>query len=819
MEATTGGDGLRLVREMEPDLVLLDAVLPDIDSLEVCRQIKADAERGSSFVVLLSAFRIAPDDQAGGLEAGADGYIARPISSRELLARVQAMLRLKRAEDHQLGERVKELNCLYSIRQLVQRPGISLEEILQGTVDLIPVSWQYPEVTCARIILDDQEFRSDRFQVTPWCQAGDISVGGIPAGRVEVFYLEERPTIDEGPFLKEERDLINAIALQLGRIVDRVQAEKALRESEERYRVLSELSSDLTYAFRVEPDGSLVREWLVGAYESITGFSPEELDARGGWARVIHLDDQPASQQHVQTLLSGQPHEYELRIINRSGQMRWLRDSGWPELDAETGRVVRIYGAARDITERRRAEEALRQNEKRYRQLLEALQEGIWVIDQDARATFVNPRMAEMLGYTVEEMQGLHLFDFMDVRGVEITKRNLERRQQGIKEQHDFEFLRKDGSRMYASLETSPIFDDDGNYAGGIAGIQDITERVKAEQKLRASEEKYRDLVEKVSDVIYTIDTGGMVTYISPAIEAFIGYHPSEVVGRPYDQFVAREDLGRIRDRFRQLASGVSLGPSEHRLMTKSGKMRWVQASSQPILEGDQVAGVRGVLTDITDRVQAQQQLEEMAAVAERERLARELHDAVTQALFSTCLIADTLSRVWEQDREEGRRGLEELNRLTHGALAEMRTLLLELRPAALEEQRLDILLPQLTDGMMARTRISFTTTVAGDCSLPTEIQIALYRIAQESLNNITKHSQASQATVSLNCQPDRVSMHISDNGRGFNPEDIQPHQLGISIMRERAQAIGATLSIKSQPGQGTELLVTWPDDSSTNDE
>jgi signal transduction histidine kinase len=145
--------------------------------------------------------------------------------------------------------------------------------------------------------------------------------------------------------------------------------------------------------------------------------------------------------------------------------------------------------------------------------------------------------------------------------------------------------------------------------------------------------------------------------------------------------------------------------------------------------------------------------------------------------------------------------------------------LLLELRPAALEEQKLGVLLRQLTDGMMARTRISFTTTVVGDCSFPSEVQIALYRIAQEALNNVTKHSQASQATVSLDCQPNRTTMHISDNGQGFNPEDTQPHQLGLSIMRERAQAIGATLSIKSQPDQGAELVVTWPAASSPDDE
>jgi len=687
LEATTGADGLRLAREEEPDLVLLDVMLPDMNGLDVCRQIKAGAHQGGSFVVVLSAFQTRPDDHADGLEAGADGYITRPIANRELLARIQAMLRLKRAEDalrertHQLGERVKELNCLYGISKLVETPGISLDEVLQGTVELIPPAWQYPEITCAQIILEDQEFKTDNFQENPWRQAHEIRVRGTTAGGVEVFYLEERPTIDEGPFLKEERSLVNAIAARLGRIVERT-----------------------------------------------------------------------------------------------------------------------------------RAEEALRKNEKRFRELLEALQEGIWVIDQDAYTTFVNPRMAEMLGYSVEEMQGKHLFAFMDERGVEISKRNLERREQGITEQHDFEFLRKDGSRMYALLETSPIYDDDGNYTGGIAGIQDITERVKAEEALRASEEKYRDLVEKVSDVIYTLDAEGVITYVSPSVESLIGYGPSEVAGRPFGGFITPEDLGRLSDSFRQLVSGKSLGPNEYRVVTKSGEVRWMRTSSQPIMDGDRVIGVRGVLTDITDRKVAQEELEETAAGAERERLARELHDAVTQALFSASLIADTLPRVWERDPVEARRGLEEIYRLTHGALAEMRNLLFELRPDALSEQNLGVLLRQLTVGMMARTRTSFTTKVEGDHSLPSEVRVAIYRIAQETLNNITKHARASEATVSLHNEPDRVTLHICDNGRGFDPEDVQPERLGLRIMRERAQAVGATFSIKSQPAQGTEVTVVWSD-------
>ena len=154
---------------------------------------------------------------------------------------------------------------------------------------------------------------------------------------------------------------------------------------------------------------------------------------------------------------------------------------------------------------------------------------------------------------------------------------------------------------------------------------------------------------------------------------------------------------------------------------------------------------------------------------------------------------------------------MEELRWLTQGALAEMRAMLLELRPAALIEHQLGGLLRQLTDAMMSRTRIPVITTVVGDRPLPPDVQIALYRIAQEALNNITRHARAGQAKLSLHFEPDQVRLRISDDGRGFDPEAAQASQMGLRIMQERAQTIGATLRVESQPGQGTQIAVDWP--------
>jgi signal transduction histidine kinase len=204
------------------------------------------------------------------------------------------------------------------------------------------------------------------------------------------------------------------------------------------------------------------------------------------------------------------------------------------------------------------------------------------------------------------------------------------------------------------------------------------------------------------------------------------------------------------------------------------------------------------------------ERVQDAAALEERDRLAQDLHDSVTQAIYSASLIAETVPVIWAEDPEEGQRGLEQLQRYTQGALAEMRTLLLELRPLTLADQDLPTLLRQLESAMMGRMETVVTTTVVGDCAVPTDVKIALYRITQEALNNVVKHARARQATVTLRDDGLQITLSISDDGCGFDPEAEPPHQLGLDIMRDRAQSISAMLTITSRPDEGTEVLVVW---------
>ncbi|MBI5965809.1 MAG: GAF domain-containing sensor histidine kinase [Chloroflexi bacterium] len=229
------------------------------------------------------------------------------------------------------------------------------------------------------------------------------------------------------------------------------------------------------------------------------------------------------------------------------------------------------------------------------------------------------------------------------------------------------------------------------------------------------------------------------------------------------------------------------------------------------------------------ENARLREQAQEEAVTTERNRIARELHDSVTQTIFSANLIAEVLPTIWTLNADEAKRGLDDLHKLTRGALAEMRTLLLELRPIGLAEARLEELIKQLTQGVSGRIRADIQVHIEGEAVLPTDVKLAFYRIAQEALNNISKHSGADKVEIELISIPalltkkrrqaglvqqqfsQSIFMLIRDNGSGFDPKSVLGEHLGLGIMQERASNTQFNLSIRSEPGQGTEISLHWP--------
>ena len=226
--------------------------------------------------------------------------------------------------------------------------------------------------------------------------------------------------------------------------------------------------------------------------------------------------------------------------------------------------------------------------------------------------------------------------------------------------------------------------------------------------------------------------------------------------------------------------------------------------------ERGEVEGVAVFAADITRQKQMQEREMEAFAIEERSRLSRDLHDAVTQTIYSASLIAEALPKVWDRNPEDGKRNLTKLRALVRGALAEMRAMLFELRPAALEAADIQILLEQLGDALHGRTRIPVQVECDDIPDMPAAVKVVFYRIAQEAVNNIIKHAHATQTLIELRAQSGQVILRVWDNGRGFDPMETQNGGLGLEIMQERAERINADFDVQSQPNQGTQVNLQW---------
>jgi signal transduction histidine kinase len=201
-----------------------------------------------------------------------------------------------------------------------------------------------------------------------------------------------------------------------------------------------------------------------------------------------------------------------------------------------------------------------------------------------------------------------------------------------------------------------------------------------------------------------------------------------------------------------------------------------------------------------------------LATVEERNRLARELHDSVTQTLFTASVLAEATPHIWDKDQGIARQNMAKLSRLIRGALAEMRSMLIELRMGDLHRQTLEQLLVTLVDGARVRSQAITTLSPMRDVpELPEKVTIAFYRTAREALINATIHSGAAQIQVSLFEEAEQLVLRVQDDGCGFDPQAVPAGHLGLHIMNERAQEIGATLQIDTKPGQGTTIRIAWP--------
>ena len=344
----------------------------------------------------------------------------------------------------------------------------------------------------------------------------------------------------------------------------------------------------------------------------------------------------------------------------------------------------------------------------------------------------------------------------------------------------------------------------------------EVVRRQQAEESLRRSEKKYRELIESLSEVVFSVDRGGVLTYISPVIQRLSGYSQLELMGHPFSDFVYPEDVSRISEDFNRVCCGETIEGNEYRFVTKSGEVRWWHSSGRPVFDADRVIGLHGILTDITERKRAEQGVKALShrlfeiQEAERGNLARELHDEVGQLLNVTKLLLDKSMTADERSRKSL---VSEAQSQIVDLITRVSNLSLDLRPRMLDDfGLLDALVwyfRRYTD--LTQVVVDFEH-LGLDRNLEPQVANSVYRILQEALTNVARHARVKEAKVSIWNNGHNLLLQVEDKGVGFNPVELpEGKSSGIDSMYERIRLLGGSLKVISAPGDGTCLTVEIP--------
>ena len=584
-----------------------------------------DAER-------IIAWHNAPLMDEGGSILGTLSWGEDVTESRQTEDRLEGVAR-------DLRERVKELECLYAISNATQKYDASLEEILQEVVSIIPAAWQYPEVACAQLAVQGQVFRTENFKETAWKQAAEIIADGIGAGTLEVFYLEERPECDEGPFMKEERALTNAIAERASRIIERKRAESSLRESEAKYATLVEQAKEGVVV--VQDDVCRFANRAVG---DISGYSVEELLGMQFIDMVVPEYRADVAQRCKHRLSGGEGlgTDYETTIRCKDGTIKDVEASvGIVEFEGRPAEMALV----RDVTERKRVDQALRESEERYRDLVENANDVIYAVDGVGTITYVSPAVEWYLGYAPPECMGRSFAEFLHPDDRQRASTACHSLLSGGLESNEYRYLAKSGEVRWMRTSSRPKYD--GDRVVGIRGVLvDTTERRRAEESLRESERKYRLLADNVQDVIWTTDMDLNVTYVSPSVTRLVGFSVEEAMAMGVPGLLTPASLGDGMRVFQEQLAIVGIDnedPSrswtlEVELKCKDGSTVWVEEKMTFLWDSEGApVGLLGVTRDLTERRQAD------AALRRSEELFRTVYERspIGLALYDSdgCLV------------------------------------------------------------------------------------------------------------------------------------------------------------------------------------
>jgi PAS domain S-box-containing protein len=652
--------------------------------------------------------------------------------------------------------------------------------------------------------------------------------------------LERTETKEEIKKLKEEleqrvlertRELAAANEELRREIVERRGAKALLQAREQEFQAIVENAPDQIIRY----DREFCRTYVNPAAAKAYGLPAEALIGKpiGSVIRDAGIDVKEENlalfRQRITAVFdTGKSCEYELNWSMPTGD-RYYSVRLFPEVDLN-GSVINVLGIARDITERKRAENELRAQKEILQKIFDHIPLMIVSVGESGRVELANREWERTIGWSLEEIQEQNLDIYTECFPETQNRQKFEDFLTTANgEWADFKVRVRDGRVM---VMTAAFLRLSGGTSLGIG--QDITERKRAEEALRESQQQYESLVQSVDGIVWEVDAEAFrFTFVSKQAERILGYPVEQWLNEPnfWAAHLHPDDhdwaLGFCVDATQRRADHQF----EYRMIAADGRMVWLRDFVTVAVMEDQSVLLRGVMVDITEGKRAEEQLratsEQLRALTaklssareeESTRIAREIHDELGAALSSLRWDLEDIDEVISEatdlsHRATVRQKIEAMMRLTDTTVNTVRRIASELRPIALDELGLIEAIEWQAEQFQGRTGIlcQCDCTVE-NLALHQEVSTAIFRIFQEALTNILRHAQATRVDITLRHEAGEFVLLISDNGKGITEHEKSASQsLGLLGMRERAHLIGGKINITGMAGEGTSITVRVP--------
>lgn len=588
-------------------------------------------------------------------------------------------------------------------------------------------------------------------------------------------------------------------------------AKAQLKESEKKYRMLVENTNDVVYT--TDLAGTITN---ISPQIARYGFTEEEIVSSNLTAFILEEDLPAVLSDMEKTLSKGQSTITLFRVRDKSGAIHWMEDNGCALLDA-SGSVIGLSGILRDITDRKRAEEALHESEQRFRGMAERSSDLIFILEKSMSPTYVSPSARRIIGYDPEELVGktpeFALSTLFSKSGPAL-RQAVQATQRGVSvENVEIPLTRKDGAAVYVSVHAVPVMHD-GILDGAQVSMRDITAEKEARCALQESVEKFRSIVETSPDMIWEIDLQGNFRYISPTISPIMGYSPEEVLGRPVTGLVPEEKRSAVLQEFmRHVSSNTAIMPLEVPGRHRDGHDMTIEIRPARLTDPDgTLIGFRGVAVDITNRTRAidalrlaNRQLNLLGGITR--------HDIMNKVTVILGYLELVKEDVADPTLHEYLEKIESATRAIQSQISFMRMY-----------KDLGVKEPQWTTLDAAIPRIHVPATIALHADVP-GIEIfadpMVERVFYNLLDNSVCHGErVTEIRVSAHPSGDTLVIVWEDNGIGVATGEkvrifergVGKHTgLGLFLVREILSLTGMTIRETGIPGQGARFEIVVP--------